>query len=245
MTTFSHPAFAPYRALLDRLAQPADLAALNALAAESRLCHANGRALRFVGDPLPRAAADYERMIHDTGCIPTRPGNLHDFFNALVWLRFPALKSALNQRHCERLAEDAAHGQRGRVRDQLTLLDESGVLVASPRRDLLAMLQQKRWVALFWEARSAVERQMRFVVVGHGLLEKCVQPFAAMTGKCLLMPTEGRETEGLDRLAAAQVLETPLLALPPLPILGIPAWDANASRAYYENTAVFRRPRGG
>ena len=46
--------------------------------------------VRFVPhESRPRGEA-YEAFIARTGCVPTRD-NLHDLFNALVWLTFPLL----------------------------------------------------------------------------------------------------------------------------------------------------------
>lgn len=237
---FSHPAFTPYQRLIDRIEPPYSVASLNALAAGQNLQHQNGLALSFETGDMPGHAAEYELKIFNTGRIPTREHNSHDLLNGLVWLRFPALKSALNRRHCEQLAHPEERKQRGRLRDQLTLLDESGVLVASPRRDLLNLLHDKRWVDLFWHAREAVVAHMTFIVVGHGLLEKCIQPFAGMTGKCLMMETEEIAAEKLDALAASLIGQASVLTLPPLPILGIPGWDDNSHIRYYQNTRVFR-----
>ena len=67
------------------------LAAFNAGAGELALRNASGLPLRFVPqDELPEGRA-YEEFIGATGCVPTRD-NLHDFFNALVWLTFPRIK---------------------------------------------------------------------------------------------------------------------------------------------------------
>jgi hypothetical protein len=102
------------------------------------------------------------------------------------------------------------------------------------------LLQEKRWVDLFWNAREEVVRHMTFIVVGHGLLEKCIRPFASMTGKCLLIETSETLPEKLDSLAAGRVSHATMLTLPPLPVLGIPGWDSNDSINYYQNASVFR-----
>lgn len=237
---FSHPAFTPYQRLIARLNPQDSIASLNALAASQNLHHRNGNALCFESGDMPGHAVEYEQGIFSSGRIPTRENNPHDFLNALVWLRFPRLKSALNLRHCERLAHPEEHRQRGKLRNQLTLLDESGVLVASPRQDLLNLLREKRWGELFWQTREEVVSHMTFIVVGHGLLEKCFRPFAGMTGKCLLMETEEATPEKLDSLAADMVEQASMLTLPPLPVLGIPDWDNNRDIRYYQDTRVFR-----
>lgn len=241
MSGFAHPAFEPYRDLLSRLQGRQDLDALNAIAQALGICHAHsGAVLRFsASTSMP--AAQYEQSIAASGSVPTRNGNLHDFLNALVWLRFPLLKSALNLRHCQTLEmQPDERKQRGRLRDQLTLLDESGMLVTSTDPGLLALLRNKKWGELFWDARREVAQQMRFIVVGHGLLEKCLAPFPGMTAKCLLLHTPETAATAIDQLAAAGVSSAQTLELPPLPIQGVPGWDAGQNRNYYANTAIFR-----
>lgn len=242
MTTFEHPAFRPYQDLLSRLLGRTDLAALNEVAQHLGARHAqNGKALRFAALPEVSSAARYEQSIAATGIVPTRELNLHDFLNALVWLRFPQLKSALNLRHCRSLDERPEENrQRGKLRDRLTLLDESGILVASAEPHLLALLRDRKWMELFWEARADVIHRMHFVVIGHGLLEKCLAPFPGMTAKCLFLQTTESTPDALDAFAARAVTDSAMLELPPLPIQGVPGWDNNGKAAYYRDTAVFR-----
>ncbi len=75
----------------------------------------------------------YEVRISDTGEVPTRPRNLHDLLNALIWAAFPFSKKALTQRLAQMQRQRAA-GQaklpvaRTRPHDRLALIDEGGVL---------------------------------------------------------------------------------------------------------------------
>jgi hypothetical protein len=245
LSGFAHPAFEPYRDLLARLAGSMALQALNEIANQMDARHAkSGSALRFASLPGPTTAAQYEQSIAATGIIPTRENNLHDFLNALVWLRFPQLKSELNLRHCEMLErQPGERKQRGRLRDQLTLLDESGMLAISSDPGLLDLLRGKKWTELFWEKRAEVVQHMRFIVVGHGLLEKCLAPFPGMTAKCLFLHTPETCLGALDAFAAKAVRDAESLELPPLPVQGVPGWDDNACRAYYQNTEIFRPAR--
>lgn len=245
MTAYAHPAFAPYLDLLTALGGETALDALNMLARQTDLRHAHsGNLLRFAASSVSASAAHYEESIAASGIVPTRDHNLHDFLNALVWLRFPQLKSALNLRHCQALeSQPEERRQRGKLRDQLTLLDESGMLVVSAQENLLELLREKRWVELFWEARAEVRRHMRFVVVGHGLLEKCLAPFPAMTAKCLLLHAPENSLDALDELAAKSIRDAESLELPPLPVQGVPGWDDNESPDYYRNTEIFRPVR--
>jgi hypothetical protein len=161
--------------------------------------------------------------------------------NALVWLRFPRFKSALNAAHGEAIAHET-DSRRGRRRDALTVLDESGVWVISRDPALPALLAERAWHALFWDARSQIETGMRFVVVGHALLEKALAPYASMTGKCLMLSADLSDLDAADVQAACELreIDSPR-QLPPLPVQGIPGWDAaNADAAYYANRDVYR-----
>ncbi|WP_296889747.1 DUF3025 domain-containing protein [Thiobacillus sp.] len=248
--SFDHPAFAPYRQLIDALdlARTApSLAELNALASASGTLQARGLPLRFVTAAGHLSARDYETRILQTGEVPTRADTWHDIMNALVWLRFPRFKAALNAAHGAAI-ELETDVLRGRRRDALTVLDESGVWVVSRDPELPALLAGHAWQALFWERRRQVEMQMDFVVVGHALLEKLLAPYPSVTGKCLVLgqipgsdaPAQSIEAQAVAALAA---IDSPR-QLAPLPVQGVPGWDAaNATAAYYANPAVFRPPR--
>lgn len=243
----THPGFAPYRALIDALALDRGLPsldALNAQAAARDTRQARGLPLRFTASVRPLSARTYETHILDTGQVPSRVDTWHDVLNALVWLRFPRFKAALNAAHGSAIAAETGQ-RRSRRRDALTVLDESGVWVASRDPALPAQLAGHAWEALFWKARKAVDRDMRFIVVGHALLEKMLTPYPAMTGKCLLLAPSTLDADGAETCAisALGAVDTPR-CLPPLPIQGVPGWDAaNAQAAYYADTAIFRPPR--
>jgi hypothetical protein len=249
---FDHPAFAPYRELIDALdlargipASSQDmLGALNALAAARGTTQARGLPLRFFAPGGRLSARDYETHILQTGEVPTRADTWHDVLNALVWLRFPRFKSALNAAHGKAI-ERETDTRRGRRRDALTVLDESGVWVISRDPALPDLLASRAWTQLFWDRRDEVVAAMRFVVVGHALLEKALAPYPAMTGKCLVLVLQSQDIDAADAAAvtALEAIETPR-QLAPLPVQGIPGWDAaNAHAAYYANQEVFRPPR--
>lgn len=244
--SFAHPAFAPYRELIDALGLahglPA-LAALNSLAATRDTRQARGLPLVFAAPDGRMAARDYELQILASGEVPTRADTWHDVLNALVWLRFPRFKAALNAAHGRAIAQETGSA-RGRRRDALTVLDESGVWVLSRDPELPELLRGHAWTALFVEARARVERQMRCIVVGHALLEKMLAPYPSMTGKCLMITTDTLEPDVAETLAvtALDAVDTPR-RLAPLPVQGIPGWDAaNGDPAYYANRDVFRPP---
>lgn len=242
--SFEHPAFTPYRALILELALASALPSLdqlNRLAAAQGTTQAHGLPLQFIAPDGRLSAREYETHILQTGQVPTRPDTWHDVLNALVWLRFPRFKSALNVAHGKALITEIDN-QRGRRRDAMTILDESGVWVISQDPSLPELLTACAWQTLFCENRPDVESRMRFVVVGHALLEKALTPYPSMTGKCLILNSATFDPDSVEQLAVSSLraIESPR-QLSPLPIQGIPGWDTeNTVDAYYANQKIFR-----
>lgn len=242
---------------------------LSDLAQARGVTSGGGAAVRFVSaeDKVPETfGRQYEVRIHRDGEVPTRADNLHDLFNALAWLAFPKTKALLNRRHYEDMTARHAEvrqgtspidsGSRGTRRDVVTLFDESGVIVACSDGELESLLRDFEWKTLFWTRRADVRRAMRFFVFGHGIHEKLLRPFKAITAKTLVlrvatgfsgMPLDVQLAEAdaraADCLAQPGALDS-TRALAPVPILGVPGWDAaNESEAYYDDASVFRPGR--
>ena len=224
------------------------------------IVNAAGHAVRFVAQAARPAAFEekYEPRIFLRGEVQFRAGDWHDVFNALAWLTFPRAKAALNERHYRALERRQARGagNRARVQDALTLLDESGVLVVTADAGLGEMLASHAWKELFWSRRAAVGRDMRFYLFGHGLGEKMLRPFIGVTGRSLIceMPRDflalplARQLDVLDAQVARRIGNAlrPLTTrdVTPLPLLGIPGWCAdNEDERYYDNAAYFRPRR--
>jgi hypothetical protein len=221
---------------------------------------ASGKALRFVAQEsgsLP-FEAQYEPRCYLTGELQTREQNWHDLLNALVWLTFPRAKAAINARHYRALVGRArdSGSQRGSGRDMLTLLDESGVIVACANEELATLLRNFRWKDLFWGQRARLGEAMEFCVFGHGLLEKTLRPYIGMTGQGLILsvspgyfrwPLE-RRLEHLDEALHAYLnadgMGESTRELTPVPLLGVPGWSADsASEKFYDNSGYFRSGR--
>jgi hypothetical protein len=250
------PIFAPLAPLLARLPRDRFPGAgdLNALVPVGT-AGGGGAPLRFV-PPAPRSRAfesRYEVRVFETGEVQTRPGDWHDLFNALVWISFPATKSTFNRIHYREMRARRGEAQRGTARDVLTLFDEAGVVIACGDPALAALLEAREWKRLFWERRAEVARAMRFFVFGHAIYEKALEPYQGVTAKALIAGVGGdffsqpleRQLALMDARAAAYFADPAALAstkiLPPLPILGVPGWDAaNARAEYYDDTAQFR-----
>lgn len=254
------PVFAAIAPVLEPL--PPDrfpgLEALNVLATPS-VTSGGGAPIRFVPARAPTPgdfSTQYEVRVYETGEVQTRPDNWHDLFNALVWLAFPKTKAALNRHHYEEMRARAGERLRGTARDVLTLFDEGGIVVASCDAALAALLREFRWKELFWRRRGDVLKSMRFFVFGHAIYEKALQPYKGVTAKALIVevapalfakPLESQLAE-LDSRAADYFSDAKVLAsthtLSPLPVLGIPGWEAaNAVERYYDDESQFRPGR--
>ena len=258
-----HPGLAPYARWLAAGRCP-DLPTLNGLARDRGLALPDGRPLVFVAPRSRLCALDYERAIAGRGVIATRTGNLHDAFNALAWIRFPRTKAALNAVHVQ-AAGAATDNARNRARDAATLLDESGLLLCCIDAGLVALLRARAWRELFWERRDDVVRCMRPLILGHGLAEKLLSPYRALTASVLIIevaPTlaeaasgayevgnfagmDAVDAEVVDAEAAAMIAASGFGPdrLTPLPIAALPGWDTEGKgENLFDDLSVFRPP---
>lgn len=193
--------------------------------------------MRFV----PPGAADpyYEVHLYETGQVQTRPGNLHDFFNALCWLAFPRTKARINALHAAEIPREG--GRRGPRRDLLTILDEGGVLIACVDESLNALIRNFEWKALFWTQRERVRQAMGFVVLGHATLEQALAPRPGITCKALFVdPGRDADAQAAEWLSRLPADASPRL-LPPVPVFGYPGWlPESATAALYDDARFFR-----
>jgi hypothetical protein len=238
-----------------------DLAALNDFTRRAE----SGVPPRFVAQS-PALLADglhYEQRIAERGEIATRERNWHDLLNALIWLRFPELKAALNSRQVEQIA---IAGPKSRTRAQcaLTLFDEAGTAIVLRDPALLALWDVHDWHGLFWRERDAwSDGRIEVTVFGHALLEHALKPRQLLVGKALVVtpapagdakrvavpPGKVRSEAAIAALAQAIVsgaLLTDPQELRPLPLSGIPGWHAdNANEAFYLSAPCFCPLRAG
>ena len=255
------PVFEPFRPLTKAIRKlnhwPTcwDLAQLKQQACSNAVTH-SGLPVRFVSQVntvRDDFAQQYESRIYQTGIVSTRPENWHDFFNALVWMTFPRAKAALNHMHYHALIHASQRKTQGRgsVRDAATLFDESGVVVLCTQAQLIELLRHHEWKEVFWWQRKTVMTSMRFVVFGHAVYEKSLNPYIGMTGKGVFFQVEEAFLQQplVTRLRVVdQWLADFLLLrlsttddLSPVPVLGYPGWfDANGFGEFYDNQEYFR-----
>jgi len=199
--------------------------------------------VRFVPQSELTAGWNYEQYIFEKGCVPTRDG-VHDFFNALCWMRFPLTKARLNQLQVAQISKWGIREQRGAIRDALTLFDENAALLQAPDA-LWDALLEKDWEFLFVRQRS-LWNEANLVLFGHALLEKLVHPRKAITAHVYRVTCASEHLVDWDGWLA-RTIQPEILASKPfanLPVLGVPGWwPLNSDPGFYSDESVFRSPR--
>ncbi|CAN5396485.1 DUF3025 domain-containing protein [soil metagenome] len=199
--------------------------------------------VRFVcQSELPPGMA-YEQFIFERGLVPTRD-NLHDFFNGLCWMRFPATKARLNQLQAAEIAVAGVKPLRGPVRDALTVFDENAAFLLAPP-PLWQALEARDWQRLFVGLRP-LWKDAQLILFGHALLEKLVFARKPMTAHVYRAQIAINSIAELDAWVAGDLSAAKLAGKPftPLPVLGVPAWwRENEDFSFYDDRAVFRPRR--
>ncbi|MCB1828287.1 MAG: DUF3025 domain-containing protein, partial [Coxiellaceae bacterium] len=134
---------------------------------------------------MKHVADNYEKVIYETGMVPTRPRHWHDYFNALAWLNFPKTKAIINYLQYHALTTRTIK-QRSPLENMLTLFDENGAIVCTKDAKLLDLLRNHDWLSLFYEHAERVQQALQVTIFGHSLHEKALSPYLGMTAHCLL-----------------------------------------------------------
>lgn len=241
-----------------------DVAALDRLCREASA--RDGVPRPRLREQTPALLADglhYESRIARNGVLATRSEGVHDLFNALIWLRHPALKWALNARQ---VADIERVGPRQRTRGQcaLTHFDEAGAIVWIADETLLACWDAHDWTGLFHRGAAVWGRRIAVTVFGHALLEHAVRHAHRPTAKALAVRVDAGELAAhalaADALVGAwpereaalarEIADGRLLADPqelrPLPLAGLPGWHPRPPpEAFYRSEPCFRPLRPG
>lgn len=219
-------------------------------AAERKIQNEQGLDIHFVDQQaLPHGEA-YEQHIWQSGAVPTRD-NLHDYFNALMWLHYPKIKARLNALQAAAIAE---HGtkKRGGLRDAATLFDENAAFLVYSNPKFPNFLCEHAWSELLFENRQAWGKSCQVWLFGHALLEKLVQPFKAITAHTWVLEVATNffewprelQLEYLDQIISGKLTSSlSTRDFSPLPVLGIPGWSVNQDPAFYHDQTVFRPKR--
>ncbi|RBA23135.1 DUF3025 domain-containing protein [Herminiimonas fonticola] len=255
---WSRPWLASVRAVGEAIAQASDWRReLNRRVTELGVRNHRNLPIQFVAQSELPAGLAYEAFISQTGCVPTRD-NLHDFFNALVWLTFPRIKvqlNALQAREIERATAENTSKPRGKLRDAATIFDENAILLVTSNHELVTALRTHEWEEVFIRRRSDFVQDCQVFLFGHALMEKLVTPYKAITGHAwvvmLDMPNAELSVEDanvwqwVDVTVACQLAQGLSTAdFSPLPVLGVPGWWSDQDQTFYQDVAVFRPRRG-
>ena len=238
------------------LAQPDWRAQINQLAQEASLINQRNLPLQFVPQALLPAQTAYESHIAATGQVPTRE-NLHDFFNALVWLSFPLVKRQLNALQAAQIADNGIQQTRGKARDAATIFDENAAFLVVQNTEqgrlLVEQLQHHEWQAAFLQQRALFGTQAEVWSFGHALMEKLVQPYKSITAHAMVVFTEAdffafsddTKRLWLDQHIAQRLSKSSLSTsdFTPLPVAGVPGWWNDQDAAFYADQSVFRQKR--
>jgi hypothetical protein len=254
---WSRPWYAAIRASAQPIiAAPDWRAALNAQAAARGLRNQHGLPLSFVPQADLPAGTAYEAFINATGGVPTRD-NLHDFFNALVWLTFPRIKVQLNALQAAQIARDGIGKARGAARDAATIFDENTALLVlrddACGQSLLAALRSHQWHSAFIEQRASFGRDAEVWLFGHALMDKLMTPYKGITAHCWVVFTgeeffaltfDGKR-DWIDAQVAQQLATSGLGSgcFTPLQVLGVPGWWSGQDAAFYADASTFRPQR--
>jgi len=220
---------------------------------------APGFSLRPQTPVLLQDGLSFEARIAEQGVIATRPDSLHDFYSALMWLRYPRVKQAINQIHMQGIV---LHGtkQRSRHQQAVTHLDEAGAWIFSDSDALFELADQHAWEPLFWQHAKAWQNRsplgsIRAAIFGHAIYELMHAPHQTLAAKTIwvkvpkdfFMLATATQDFALDHCISAALLAgthahdpKPLATLP---VSGIPGWDARTDEQDFYQTAPCFRPK--
>lgn len=206
--------------------------------------------------PVPQAEAvttfeeQYEQRVYLKGELQTRTENWHDFFNALVWLRFPETKKALNHLHYQQSLNRPKGSNRTTLENRITQFDECGAVIISDEEALLELVRNHQWKTLFIENRKAFSTSLKCIVFGHAIYEKALNPYIGMTCHCILLNSKDisataniADYQAIDHYIAEhwlKVLSNAPKRLSPYPLLGAPGLWPDQSERFYNNKNYFR-----
>ncbi len=227
--------------------------------AASALRNHRGLPVRFVPQADLPVDIAYEAFISSTGNVPTRD-NLHDFFNALIWLTYPGIKAQLNALQAAEIARAAARIEgmpslgthRGKLRDAATIFDENAALLIVSDSALVDALRNHLWHEVFMNRRAAFGNDCEVHLFGHALLEKLNSPYKAITAHTWVVMVDSsffalkpeQKRSWIDMQVAGQLASgSPLSGFTPLPVLGVPGWHDHQDMEFYEDITVFRPKR--
>lgn len=193
----------------------------------------------------------YESRIYLKGELQTRLENWHDFFNAMCWLQFPKIKSALNQLHFEHSQQREEGSNRSPLENAIALFDECGAIIVADDEKYLDLIRNHQWKEIFHNNKEIWGTHIQCYVFGHAMHEKALTPYIGMTTHSVLLK---KDTIFFEQSYLSQLTELDVQVsniwldreikktrdLQPIPLLGIPSWYLQQNDDFYNNTDYFR-----
>ncbi|MCW8936168.1 MAG: DUF3025 domain-containing protein [Gammaproteobacteria bacterium] len=192
----------------------------------------------------------YEPRVYLKGELQTRTQNWHDFFNAIIWLKFPKTKKMLNTLHFTQAKQRKKGSNRSTLENRITQFDECGAIIITNNKKLLDLIKNHQWKELFIKNKKEFEENIKCVIFGHAIFEKSLNPYIGMTCHCLLLEShellediKNEDFSNIDEkimdIWKNKISKSPL-KLNALPVLGIPGYWPEQNASFYENTEYFR-----
>jgi len=192
----------------------------------------------------------YEPRVYLKNELQTRTHNWHDFFNALIWLKFPETKKTLNNLHYFQAKNRVRGSNRTTLENRITQFDECGAVIVSNNRESLELIRNHQWHELFIDQRDQFDENIRCVIFGHAIFEKALKPYIGMTSHCVLIhdnellnSVKQENYQKLDK-KLSQIWTNEIShtqeKFNALPILGIPGYWPDQNQKFYSNHQYFR-----
>lgn len=224
----------------------------------------NAKPIHFIPQSELAENTAYESHIFNTGGIPSRD-NVHDLFNACVWLTFPHSKTWLNATQAAQIEKHGISQQRGKLRDALTLFDENGAVLVTSDTGIAQALENFDWQHALVKPRNnwnvpyenSSTASAAVYLFGHAIMEQLLTPRKPICAHTLTLHVSAdwfaqplaAKTQYIDQKLKHLLQHAPDLhtkTFQPLPILGVPHfWAENAHPSFYDDTFVFRAGRRG
>lgn len=192
----------------------------------------------------------YEPRVYLKKELQTRTYNWHDYFNALIWLKFPNTKKILNKLHYNQATQRPEGSNRSILENRITQFDECGAIVITNNSKMLDLIKNHQWQELFIDNHKEFENNLRCVIFGHAMFEKAINPYIGMTCHCILLEDQDLlndiNNDNYENIDAklTNIWENQISSNPQkfnaLPLLGIPGYWPVQNSAFYSNTDYFR-----
>jgi len=248
MQPLEYPLYSVFHSDFQKIKCPLTVEELNQLRIEHRLQN-----YFFINQScdVHGSSHGYELIINRDKKIPTRENSWHDTLNALVWMTFPNLKRTLNYFQCLDF-KSTQNKIRTARQNLLAHFDEDGIILLHTDCEFIDKLKNHEWMRIFHNESTNYGLTWKVWGFGHGLMEKCLQPYIGLTAKAMLIQVNQdffknhfqSQIEIIDDFLSKTITQQSRLLcenrLQPFPLLGVPGWYPGQCFNFYKNNVYFR-----